>query len=104
MPTTSDVGANICVTRISRRNAVRPRNRNRAVKYAAGTETSSTMTVEAVATISEVFSQFRNRASESTVPKVESCQWRGGDGGGGPRAVIVWRRAARGVTPYCARD
>jgi hypothetical protein len=68
------------------------------VKYAAGTETSSTMTVEADATIREVFSQFRNRVSESTVPKVDSCHCRGRNVVGVCSTSLLGRSESRSMT------
>jgi hypothetical protein len=75
-------------------NAVRPGKRNREVKYAAGTETRTTMMVEDVATSSEVLSQFRNRWSPRTSPKVDHCQVRGRSVGG------VWTTSLLGRSEF----
>src|SRR3954452_18117742 len=98
MPTTSEVGENIWVTRTRSRNAVRPGNAKRAVKNAAGTATTTTIAVELVATSSEVFSQAMNRSSLSTVLKVFHCQVRGRNVGGDASTSPLGRRASSSIT------
>src|SRR5437879_2421523 len=104
MPTTSEVGENIWVTSTRNRNAVRPMNLNRAVKYAAGIATASTIRVDTPATISEVLSQLRNRPSPSTSLNVENCQCRGRNLGGVDSTSALGRSASSNITAYGARN
>src|SRR6266702_574775 len=103
MPTTSEVGENICVISTSSRNAVRPGKRNRAVKYAAGTATTKTIAVEADATMSEVFSHARNRLSDRTSPKVENFHSRGKNDAGVVTTSLLVRNASSNITMYGLR-
>src|SRR5580765_787243 len=98
MPTTSDVGENIWVTRTTKRNAIRPGKRKRAVAYAAGTATRTTIAVEATDTSNEVFSQARNRSSPSTSPKVDHFHTRGSRDGGVWTTSSDGRKASRSMT------
>ena len=77
---------------------MRPRNWCRAVKYAAGTATTRTRTVEVAATISDVFSQLRKRSSDRMVPKVSHCQVRGNSVGGVASTSPLGRSASSSIT------
>ena len=56
------------------------------------------MAVDADATIREVLSQFRNRASDSTVPNVENCHSRGRNVVGDWSTSLLGRNASRSIT------
>ena len=77
---------------------MRPGKRNRAVKYAAGTATRTTITVEATATTSEVCNQERNRSSPSTSAKVVHFHSRGRIDAGVCTTSSLGRKASSNIT------
>ena len=68
------------------------------MKYAAGMETRMTMSVEAVATMTEVLSQLRNRSSPRTCENVDSCHSRGRNVGGVRTTSLLGRNEFSSIT------